>query len=373
MARLLLLSVSAGAGHVRAAEAIKAWAAGRAEVEHLDVLDFVPTAFKKFYGDFYIRLVTKYPQFWRAVYEATGKADPDAAMSKLRRAIERLNTRALVRAIDAFAPSAILCTHFLPAELLMHEAAKGRTSVPVFVQVTDFDLHRMWVMPRMAGYFVANAEIAGRLGTFGPEIGPAHVTGIPVMPAFDPALGPTRAEAAEKFGLSAARRTILLMGGGAGMGGLDETAGALLSLPDPPQLIVLAGRSAATLARLRAMRSERAADLFPFGFTNEVGALMRCADLVVTKPGGLSTSECLALGVPMILSAPIPGQEEHNADFLLEEGVALKAVDTFALLHRLNSLLAAPDRLAAMAARAAALGRPYAARDAVSIMLGEAH
>jgi processive 1,2-diacylglycerol beta-glucosyltransferase len=365
----LLLSVSAGAGHVRAAESVAAWAEGRADIAHLDVLDYVPMAFRKLYSDYYLRLVTRHPELWRAVYQATEKADPEARTQRFRRAIERLNTRKLVQAIESFAPDAILCTHFLPAEILMHEIKRARASVPVYVQVTDFDLHRMWVLPHMAGYFVANAELGSRLAAFGVRIAPAHVTGIPVMPSFDPAQAVAREEARARFGLSPERRAVLLMGGGAGMGGLAAAAAALLALPEPPAVLAVAGRSAQTFTQLQALASAHPGFLVPFGFTSEIATLMRAADLVVTKPGGLSTSECLALGVPMILTAPIPGQEEHNADFLLEEGAALKAIDTQALCFRVAALLADPSRLAAMSARAASLGRPYAARDALTIML----
>jgi processive 1,2-diacylglycerol beta-glucosyltransferase len=107
------------------------------------------------------------------------------------------------------------------------------------------------------------------------------------------------------------------------------------------------------------------------GFTQRVERLMACADLVVTKPGGLTTSECLAMGLPMIVNAPIPGQEERNADYLLEQGVALKAFDDVTLDYRVRMLLGRPDKLADMRAKAAALGRPYAARDVLSRVLAD--
>jgi processive 1,2-diacylglycerol beta-glucosyltransferase len=96
---------------------------------------------------------------------------------------------------------------------------------------------------------------------------------------------------------------------------------------------------------------------------------MACCDLAITKPGGLTTSECLAVGLPMIVNAPIPGQEERNADYLLEQGAAWKAIDAVALSWRITQLQAQPARLAAMAANARAIGRPHAARDVVDTVL----
>lgn len=367
--RILFLSVSAGAGHARAAEALCATAAIEfrgMKTLHLDVMEYVPATFRKLYTDLYIALVNRHPQLWRMLYHATSKADPASPTQKLRRAIERLSTRALRCAIDAFAPDAIVCTHFLPAEILMHEIHRERLAVPVWVQVTDFDLHGMWVIPRMTGYFAASEEVAFRMRAAGIPAERIQASGIPVMPGFVAPLD--RKACAQGFGLDPALRTILLMGGGGGLGGLDEVAASLLRLGQGGttqdfQLIVLAGRNLEALTRLRTLAAGHPARLFPFGFTDEVPRFMACSDLAITKPGGLTTSECLAMGVPMLLNAPIPGQEESNADYLLEHGAALKAVDTVALEYRVAMLLAEPERLQRMHAAAAALGRPHAARE----------
>ncbi len=369
MKRLLLLGVSAGAGHQRAAAALAAWGAGRAEIQHWDVLDFVSVTFRKLYSDAYIRLVNNHPEWWRLIYNASGNVDANSAGQRLRRVVERGNTRALIKAIRAFEPDRIICTHFLPAEILSHEIARDRAIAPVYVQVTDFDLHPMWVSPGMAGYFAANAEVAARLTACGPVVTAARVTGIPVMPDFDPALGPSRDAARHELAPGAQAPVVLLMGGGSGIGGLAAQAETLLDLDQAPTVIALAGRSAAALAELQGLAARKPGRLIPTGFTDRVPDLMRAADLVVTKPGGLSTSECLALGLPMILSSPIPGQEERNADYLLEEGAALKAIDDLGLRLRGAALLGDPARLASMAARSRAIGRPYAARDVLDQVL----
>src|SRR5690606_7571556 len=99
----------------------------------------------------------------------------------------------------------------------------------------------------------------------------------------------------------------------------------------------------------------------PMGFTSSIERVMAAADFAITKPGGLTSSECLAMGLPMIVVSPIPGQEERNADFLLESGAALKAVDAASLLYKVSRLLEHPEELAAMRARALAVARPRAA------------
>lgn len=360
--KILLLSVSAGAGHQRAAEAIRSAALlkdSQFDVLHLDAMEFVTAGFRKIYTDFYIKLVNKAPALWGYLYHASNEAQSDSTTEKLRRALERLNARSLLKAIEEFQADAIICTHFLPAEMLSREIRKQRLRCPVWVQVTDFDLHRMWVHEHMAGYFAASEEVADRMLENGIPAEKIHVTGIPIMPAFQQKL--ERASCAPEFGLQAERTTILLMGGGAGLGGLDQVAARLLSQQPDFQLIALAGKNAAALQALQTLALRYPGRLFPQGFTNQVERLMACSDLVITKPGGLTTSECLALGLPMIVNSPIPGQEERNADFLLEQGVALKAYDDISLAYRVKHLLNDTARLSAMRSRAKALGKPDAA------------
>lgn len=368
--RLLLLSVSAGAGHGRAADALRATAQARGiEALHLDVMDYVPGAFRTLYTDFYLRLVEKFPALWAQLYRITDETPPDAAIARLRRAIERLNARSLRRAIADFAPDAIVCTHFLPAELLAREQTLGRIACPVHVQVTDFDLHALWVVPRLAGYFAASDEVAARMRARGLPPERIHVSGIPIMPAFSAV--PDRKTCAAAAGLDPARRVLLLMGGGAGVGALDDAAAQLLRIDLDFQLVALAGRNESMLARLQELAREHPGRLFPQGFTRTIERLMGCADLAIGKPGGLTTSECLALGLPMIVFAPIPGQEERNCDYLLENGAGLKAVDATALEYRVRALLADAPRLARLRDSARGLGRPRAAADVLDGVFGK--
>ncbi|MEO8012235.1 MAG: glycosyltransferase, partial [Dokdonella sp.] len=331
MPRILVLSVAAGAGHVRAAEALVAAACehGNVETRHVDVLDVVPASFRAIYAEFYLRLVEHAPQVWSWLYDKTDRTPRDAWLSRVRRAVERVNTRALRDLIDAFAPDAIICTHFLPAELLSRRIARGSTLPPVFVQVTDFDLHRLWIQPGLAGYLLATEEGAFRLRELLPGQRAVAITGIPIMPAFAQPLD--RAECARELGIDPSRRTLLVMTGGAGIAGGAAMMERLLAIDDDFQIVAMAGRNAALLDRYRALAQYAPTRVRALGFTTNVERLMACADIAVTKPGGLSTSECLAMALPMVLIAPIPGQEERNASHLLEQGAAQLALDPIAL------------------------------------------
>lgn len=368
--RILLLSVPAGAGHTRVAEAIRACAAaeyGGAEVLHLDAMAFATPRLRRVYTDVYLHLITRAPGLWRHVYRLTDRPSNAGWFNRLRRRVERRDCRRLVEAIAAFAPDAIVCTHFQPAEILSQQIALGALDCPVWIQVTDFDLHRMWIHPHITGYFAANDEVAFRMRREGIPAHAIHVAGIPTMPAFSQQHD--RVACAGAPGLDPARTTLLLMGGGAGLGGLSRVAEQLLAIPGDFQLIALAGRNAAELAALQRLAMRFPGRLAPKGFTDGVERLMACADLVITKPGGATTAECLAMGLPMIVNAPIPGQEEHNANFLLEQGVALKADDLATLEYRVRHLLANPAQLEEMGARARLLACPHAARQVLETVL----
>lgn len=354
--RLVVLSVSAGAGHVRAAAAL-CDAARRAGVDavHCDVLQSMPRWFRWLYADFYATLVNRAPLLWSWLYGRMNRPADSSAGQRLRRAIERRLSKRWLAEVAALHPHAIVCTHFLPAEVL----TRTPIACPVFVHVTDFDLHAMWVQPDVCAYFAGNEEVAYLLRRAGVAPARIHVSGIAILPAFHQAVAAL--DLAAEYGLDGSAPVVLLMGGGGGFGGLASIAGQLLAAAEDFQLLVLAGRNAATLAALQAMAPRWPGRLAALGFTDRVAQLMASADVVITKPGGLSTAECLAMGVTMIVNTPIPGQEERNADYLLEQGAALKAVDAASLAWRLRQLLAAPRQRVILANKARALGRPDAA------------
>jgi len=369
---LAIFSVSAGAGHVRAGEALKVCAEKNYPNVHavqLDLMTIVPALFKKVYADSYLKIVENHPTFWGYLYRHADRQKADSPLNKLRRAIERLNTRKIDETLAQLKPDYVICTHFLPAELLSRMIKNKTFFNPVWVQVTDFDIHSMWIHEHMSGYFAANEEVACRMADRGLNPSNIHVTGIPVMPAFSERL--SRQICAAEFGIDPLKKTLLMMSGGAGIGGIEVLAERLLRIEEDFQIIASAGRNQELLEKIKAMASKNPGRLFPLGFTEHVERIMALADLVITKPGGLTTSECLAIGLPMIVVSPIPGQEERNSDFLLENGAALKAYDSAGLEYRVRMLLKNPDKLEEMRKKAASLGKPDAANKVLKIVLGE--
>lgn len=369
--KIAILSVSAGAGHVRAAQALQAaaekWHPG-VEAVHVDLMELVPKLFKTIYADTYIKVIERHPAFWGYLYDKSDRERVDSALSRLRIAIERLNTRKLKQVLADINPDQVICTHFLPAQLLSRKIGKGTFTKPVWVQVTDFDVHALWIHPHISGYFAAHEEVAWRMAERGIPAERIRVTGIPIMPLFGEHR--ERNACAAEFGLDPSKTTLLMMSGGAGIGGIETLAERLLQLEVNFQLVALAGRNEGLLKELQTLAERYPGRIYPLGFTRVIERIMAASDLAITKPGGLTTSECLAVGLPMIVVSPIPGQEERNADFLLENGAALKACDAGALAWRVSALLNDRTRLNVMRQNALRLGRADAARDVLAVVLG---
>jgi processive 1,2-diacylglycerol beta-glucosyltransferase len=367
--RLLVLSASAGAGHTRAGEALAAAARTAdpaADVRHEDTLDLAESLYKKAYAGSFLQMVNHAPGLWGHFYQASDRpASERRAREKLVRFFDRLEFKRFRRFLSDFAPDAVLATHFLPCQVLAPYRRRGRYAFPLGVAVTDFDVHAFWVQPTADRYFVGSEELAFRLAVRGIEARRITSTGIPIDPGF--ARPRDRSALRRSLGISPGTPAVLVMGGGAGVGSLGEAVRTVLGC-GRVHVLAVAGRNAALQRSLEAMRVPPEALLSVFGFVETIGDLMAAADLAVTKSGGLTTAECLAMGLPMVVRDPIPGQEERNCDFVLEAGAAVKAEGLDALAYKVNRVFADPARLLQMRQAARAAGRPDAAAAVVTAM-----
>ena len=369
--RVLILSASAGAGHVRAAQAIErafAVAGAAREVRHVDALEYTTKLLRRVYARTYLDLVNRAPELLGWLYDYL---DTPWQGQRGRLALDRLNTRRFVRLLESYQPEWTICTHFLPAEIIAWLRREARLRTRHAIVVTDLDVHAMWLTREVDRYFVALDETRvhlERLGIPGEKI---RVTGIPIDPVFaEPRDRPAMRRA---HGLAPDRTTLLVSAGGFGVGPVEHLARSLLELRHPAQAVVVCGRSAELRARLDALAAGVPADhpvrLHVVGYTTAMDEYMAAADILVGKPGGLTTSEALARGLVMVIVNPIPGQEERNADHLLEEGAAIRCNNLPVLADKIERLLADPARLTAMRANVRRLARPRAAHDVVTALL----
>ncbi|HEY9500584.1 MAG TPA: glycosyltransferase [Pyrinomonadaceae bacterium] len=373
--RILLLSVSAGAGHVRAAQALekafKQFSSDRgveSEIRHIDTLDYTNKVFRHLYSKAYIDLVNKLPEVPGWIYD---KLDKPWKNERRRLALDKLNTRPFVKLLREYHPDIIVCTHFLPAEIVSWLKAKERLNSRQAIVVTDFDVHAMWLVHHYERYFVAVDEARVYLEALGIPANKITVTGIPIDPVF--AQKKDQKEMRLKHGLDPGRTTILLSAGGFGVGAVEAVIDALSPLSHRVQVVAICGRNEELKLRLeRSAKSRRDSNvaLKPVGYTTEMDEFMSASDIVIGKPGGLTTSEALAKGLAFVIVNPIPGQEERNSDHLLEGAVGIRCNNLPTLAYKLDKLLSDPKRFSAMRRNARAMGRPNAAREIVETLEG---
>jgi len=374
--RVLLLSASSGAGHVRAAQALeKAFAArGDCLVEHLDAMDYVSKLFQRLYDKTYIAMVRRAPDLMGVLYERT---DQPWQHPRRRLALDRLNTGPMIRLLKRVQPDLCVATHFLPGEILAWLVAKNKLRARNAVVVTDYDVHAMWLCRTVSRYYVAIPEAREYLAGIGVPREILRVTGIPIDPAFSVPLERSRARAHLK--LDPAAPLLLLAAGGYGVGPVEQLVRDLLALERPWQLVAVAGKAEQVRKRLEQLAGAAGAlpsgspRLVPVGFTTEMDRYMAAADLLVGKAGGLTTSEALARHLPMALIEPIPGQEYRNADHLLERGAAIRCNNLPAAAWKIAGLLEDRARMERMRRAAAAMARPDAAAEIAEDSLGLLH
>src|SRR5215471_18460981 len=269
--RVLLLSASAGAGHVRAAEAVeKAFneSSDAIEVRHLDVLLHTNKVFRHLYSKAYIDLVNRMPEVPGWIYD---KLDKPWKNERRRLALDKLNTRPFVKLLREYQPDLIVCTHFLPAEIVSWLKAKERIASRQAIVVTDFDVHAMWLCHHYEQYFVALDEARVYLEVLGIPGNKITVSGIPIDPVF--AQHKDKHEMRRKHGLAADRTTILLSAGGFGVGSMESLITALLHLQNRAQVVAICGRNVELKQRLTklaaTLRSDAQVIVKPFGYTRE--------------------------------------------------------------------------------------------------------
>ena len=362
--RVLLLSASSGAGHVRAAQALeKAFSArGDCAVEHIDAIEYASKIFRGIYDKAYISMARRAPELLGVLYDRT---DQPWNNMRQRLTMDLLNAQPMIRMLRRMQPDLCVATHFLPGEILAWLIAKKKLRARNAIVITDYDVHALWLCRTVSRYYVAIQEAAEYLAVLGVPKETICVTGIPIDPAF--ACPGDRVAIRRRLGLDLKVPVVLVAAGGEGVGPVEQLVGGLLEIERPWQIVAIAGKSEKMRRRLEQLLPKAgtlpsgAQRLHVIGFTKEMDQYMAAANLLVGKAGGLTTSEALARTLPMALIEPIPGQEERNADHLLEAGVAIRCNNFVVAPWKISRLLDDSTRLKRMQQAARRMARPNAA------------
>jgi processive 1,2-diacylglycerol beta-glucosyltransferase len=368
MRKVAVLTLGVGSGHVRAAEVIEqALGDGRGDAEGrvLDALELATPWFRRLYVDSYWLMLRHAGFLWRALFERRHRRRHRATAPRW---VFRHGCARVFEHLKALAPDLVIANEIGAVEIAALAKREGWFQAPILAVQTDFHTEPPWVQPEIDFWCVGSDEARSQLIGWGVSPHRIVVTGVPIDPSF--ALEFDKAEVQRSVGLTPGNPTVLVMGGGMGPAPLDEVVRSLEACRLPLQVVVAAGRDRRMLRKLEKLRRRGPAmELRVMGWTDRVPELMAAADLLITKPGGVSISEALASGIPLLVAHPIPGPEERHVRYLVERGVALYAPSTREIPELAFGLLSRPDRRIEMSRRARQLARPDAAHAVAQVAL----
>ncbi|THG33319.1 MGDG synthase family glycosyltransferase [Naasia lichenicola] len=357
--RVLILSAGVGSGHNSAAAALQQACRARsdiAEVLVMDVLQESSTLYRDLLGKGYFALVEAAPWLVDLGYDVS---DPPFRRRGPIDPWTRANAMPTISEIKRFRPTAIVCTHFLPAQLVASLIQRGVIDAKTAVVTTDYDFQGLWLTSAFHSLFVAREEGRVQLMALGLPADRVTVTGIPIAPPEEHA--PVRDPATPP--------ALLISAGAAGGDYATAVVRQTMHIRSPFTATVVCGRNTELRQRIEQLVTPAGDRFRVLGYTTEMPRLIREADLFVGKPGGLSASECMAAGLPMVLVNPIPGQEVRNGDYLMEQGAAVRCNTPATIGWKIDEVLREPGRLQRMQAAAQRIGRPDAAHDVLNGLL----
>lgn len=341
--RVLLISITAGYGHHATAKAIGDELTARgAKVTTADLLQYVSKTLYDAVDKGYL-LSTKYARKpYRLAYNALDSRKAGSGNSTV--SLTELIARRFANYFRGYTPDVIICTHPFPAMVINELKQDGKVRAPAIGIITDYTIHPFWESVDRIEHITLASElltyIAEKKGIEKSRLLPV---GIPVHPKFNEKLD--KREARRLLGLDQDKETILVMGGSMGYGNMVRLVADIDRLDMGLQIVCVCGKNDKLRSRLELLVTKN--PLSVQGFINNVEQFMDAADCIVTKPGGLTTTEAMAKGLPMILVNPIPGHEERNVDFMLNNGIAVKVSQDFSVAEAVRFMFA-PGRLEVM-------------------------
>ena len=356
---ILIMSVTAGFGHMATASAIKAALEERgAKAEIVDTLKYISPLLEKTVADGYLFSTKHLPRVYRRAYDILDKKNKDTSSTDVFQNI--IIPEKFVSMIENSKPDLIICTHIFSAQIINMLKTKGRLRVRAIGVITDYTIHPMWQNVEHIDYIITASELltlqAIKKGIPKERIVPL---GIPANPKFNKSIPKT--EARDKLGLDPDRPTILIMSGSMGFGRMAKTLETLEKLNLGVQIMTVCGTDKRQYNSLS--KKNYGEHIKLYAFVDNIDEMMDAADFIITKPGGLTVTESLIKGLPMIMYNPIPGQEERNVDFLLNNGLALKASKHLPLDEAIFYLLERPERIELLRESIRLLAKPNAAAD----------
>ncbi|MBN1872246.1 MAG: UDP-N-acetylglucosamine 2-epimerase [Candidatus Omnitrophica bacterium] len=371
--RILVAYANAGAGHVKSALAIEGalrdLKRDDVEVRCIDTLNYSTDFLRRSYPRFYLFMVNKIPTLWGlGYYLFDTRIFYRLVIRPLRRIHNRINCSRLVEFIKDFEPHVAVNTHFLGSEVMADMKRKGLLENTKLISVvTDYFMHSFWVDSDIDYYCVAQEESKAHLTKRGVPAEMIKIFGIPVDKKFSSKAG--RQNLCKKLNIPDDYPTVLLTSGGFGVGPVKELVNELAGIKRRMQLLVVCGKNPRLYNEVREMTKSADKPVSVYEFVDNMDELMEVSDVIVTKSGGMSSTEALAKDLPMIVTSAIPGQEARNCRFLVKSGVAFHKSNIKDVGRIIEEILDSGDMLNQMKKKIALVKKPDSARDVADFIL----
>ena len=334
------------------------------ETSVVDSYKYAASVVSRVVSNGYLGMVKTIPQMYRFIYD---RAERATEVGPFRTWIHQFTASNLRSLIETERPDVVVCTHAFPCGVMAEYKREFADSPPVVGVVTDFVVHNFWIHRNIDGYAVATDEMLRALVARGVRRDRIVVSGIPVDPAFGQRHEPVD-PLRDRLGLPRDRHVVLLMGGGLGIGPLETMMHALNEVSAPVAAVVIVGKNARLEGRVLEAAHQMSYPLRVLRFVDNVHEYMHAADILLTKPGGLTTTEALVANLPMVLFKPLPGQEERNTRYLVDRKAAVRARNARDLTRIVSNLLASEDRRNTMRSAMQKLAKPNAAGEIASLI-----
>jgi len=365
--RVLLMYITKVSGHRQATVAIQKSLKElnpNIEAPTVNGFGYAYPILEKVVNQAYMSVIKRTPKVWDYMYDNPKIVKKSQSIKNF---LHKTSYDKVARLFMRYKPDVVVCTQAFPCGMVAHYKEKHNLKTTIIGVLTDFSPHSFWIHEGVDYYVVPSVEAKDRFIMKGIHPDAIKVYGIPMRSKFSIQLD--KKPIAESLGLDWDVPIIVIMGGGQGLGPIKCIVKSLIKLNMHFQMVVLAGVNKKIITSLNRYTKRSEKKILIFEFATNVDELMEIATLIITKPGGITTAECLAKGLPMVIVNPIPGQEMRNTDFLIKKGVAIRIDDTNDIAEEVELLLKSPNRLAAMSRAAYENAKPHAALDVAKLIL----
>ncbi len=365
--RIILMYISEVSGHHSATLAIeKAMKILQPNVVTLNInaFNYTNPISEKIINRLYMAVIKRTPKIWDYLYD-----NPTVVkkIENIKKSIHKFNSPKLKNLFDKFRPDAVICTQAFPCGMVADFKKTYNSDIPLVAVLTDYIPHSYWVYETVNYYITPSQEVTQRLIKKGVPADKIKSLGIPFDPKFSENI--PKSEVMRKFNLKQDIPTLLIMGGGQGLGPIKTIIKSLEKVQKNFQELIVTGTNKKLYKSLKRKTKKYKKNILVFGYVDNINELMGISNIIITKPGGVTTSEALAKKIPMIIVKPIPGQEENNTVYLTEKGAAVKIDNPKDINLVIEDLLSDQRKLNHLCESAGRIGKPNASLDIARFLL----